>query len=72
MLNKLLKNLMESKINRFVKEFRIAYRKFRMLGSSRVGISWARTRTYGSRDRGGRNASYSSLRSGGVNRRRQR
>jgi hypothetical protein len=43
-----------------------------MLGSSRVGISWARTRTYGSRDRGGRNASYSSLRSGGVDRRRQR
>lgn len=39
--------------------------EFRMIGSTRMGVSWARTRTYGSRNTGGRNAPFGSFRAGG-------
>lgn len=37
----------------------------KMIGSTRIGVSWARTRTYGSRNTGGRNAPFGSFRAGG-------
>ena len=41
----------------------------RAVGSSRVGVSWARTRTYGGRNRGSRGAPYGSYRNSGGRRR---
>lgn len=35
---------------------------FRIIGSSRVGVSWARNRTFGGRNRGGRSAPFGSYR----------
>ena len=43
----------------------------RVIGSSRVGVSWARTRTFGGRNRGSRGAPYGSYRSGGGGSRRR-
>lgn len=37
----------------------------RIIGSTRVGTSWARTRTFGGRNRGGRGYPSSSYRGGG-------
>ncbi|CAF1138272.1 unnamed protein product, partial [Adineta steineri] len=46
------------------------------IGASRVGVTWARTRTYGSRNVGGRSGPFGSFRAGGGggrnNRRRSR
>ncbi|CAF0881045.1 unnamed protein product [Rotaria sp. Silwood1] len=45
----------------------------KMIGSTRVGVSWARTRRYGGRNGGGRStAPYGSYRSGRGSRRRSR
>jgi len=44
----------------------------KVIGSTRVGASWARTRTYGGRNRGGRGAPYGSYRSSAGSRRRSR
>jgi hypothetical protein len=44
----------------------------RIIGSTRVGASWARTRTYGGRNRGGRGYPYGSYRNSGGSRRRSR
>ena len=44
----------------------------RIIGSTRVGASWARTRTFGGRNRGGRGYPSGSYRSGGGGRRRSR
>jgi arginine/serine-rich splicing factor 7 len=44
----------------------------KVLGSTRVGASWARTRTYGGRSRGSRGAPYGSYRNSGGSRRRSR
>ncbi|CAF0999884.1 unnamed protein product [Adineta ricciae] len=41
----------------------------KIIGSTRVGVSWARTRTYGGRNRGGRGYPHSSYRNGGGRRR---
>jgi K+-transporting ATPase c subunit len=41
----------------------------RLVGSTRVGVTWARERTFGGRSRG---TPYGSYRSGGGNRRRSR
>ncbi|CAF1138607.1 unnamed protein product [Adineta steineri] len=41
----------------------------KIIGSTRVGVSWARTRTFGGRNRGGRGYPYSSYRSSGSRRR---
>ncbi len=45
---------------------------YRVIGSTRVGVTWARNRTFGGRNRGGRGAPYGSYRSGGESRRRSR
>ncbi|CAF2394095.1 unnamed protein product [Rotaria sp. Silwood2] len=42
----------------------------KMIGSTRVGVSWARTRRYGGRNGGGRSAPYGSYRSSRGGRRR--
>ncbi|CAF0957397.1 unnamed protein product [Rotaria sordida] len=44
----------------------------KMVGSTRVGVSWARTRRYGGRNGGGRGAPYGSYRSSRGGRRRSR
>ncbi|CAF4130704.1 unnamed protein product [Rotaria sp. Silwood2] len=44
----------------------------KMIGSTRVGVSWARTRRYGGRNGGGRSAPYGSYRSSRGGRRRSR
>ncbi|UJR35079.1 hypothetical protein I4U23_027854 [Adineta vaga] len=41
-----------------------------IIGTSRVGVSWARTRTYGSRNFGGRRGAYGSFRPNSGYRRR--
>ena len=43
----------------------------RIVGSTRVGTSWARTRTFGGRNRGGRGYPHGSYRSGGGGGRRR-
>lgn len=45
---------------------------FRIIGSTRIGVSWARARTFGGRHRGGRGYASSSYRSSGGSRRRSR
>ncbi len=61
---------MESKINK--KVYAIYWINFiRIIGSTRVGVSWARTRTFGGRNRGGRGYPYNAYRNSG-NRRRSR
>ncbi len=45
---------------------------FRVIGSTRVGVTWARERTFGGRSRGGRGAPFGSYRSSGGSRRRSR
>lgn len=62
---------MESKIkNKFC--FFIIILFLRIIGSTRAGVSWARTRTFGGRNRGGRGYPYGSSRNGGSSRYRSR
>ena len=74
MLNKQFEKSIESK--QVVENYKSKIEYFyRVIGSTRVGVSWARTRTFGGRHRGGRGYASSSYRSsagGGGGRRRSR